>query len=200
MAAALTPRVRRWLTLAAAIAALDLSVTFENVWPTPAITWRGGVSIELAICLLAVAIVARASVPGRRLVVPALTAIWALLVAGRYAEVTVPALYGRDINLYWDLRFIPNVIAMITRVASAWTIAVVVLLVSLAIALICRGLAMSWRRAIGAMSAPAERRAILAFSIAVLAMSGVQRATEMSRPVTTPPPRRRTRVDGRRWR
>jgi hypothetical protein len=174
------------MTLAAAIAALDLSVTFENVWPTPGITWRGGVSIELAICVLAVGIAMRASASARRFLVPALTALWALLAAGRYAEVTAPALYGRDINLYWDLRFIPDVVAMITRVAPGWLIAGAILVALLAIALLCRGLAIAWRRTITAIDAPAERRLVLAFSIAVVIMFGLQHATKMTRPVTTP--------------
>ena len=49
-----------------------------------------------------------------------LSAFWLLLVAGRYADVTAPALYGRDVNLYWDLRFLPDVAAMVTIVAPRW--------------------------------------------------------------------------------
>src|SRR5439155_22269261 len=39
---------KRWLTLAAAVLLLDVALTFENLWPTPAIWWRGRLSIELA--------------------------------------------------------------------------------------------------------------------------------------------------------
>jgi hypothetical protein len=116
---------RRSIALGAALLFLNASITFENVWPTPAITWRGKLSLELAISVLVMALAAR----GRLL--PAKTigwfsAVWTLLVAGRYAEVTAPALYGRDVNLYWDLRFIPDVVAMATRVAPPWLIVVCV--------------------------------------------------------------------------
>jgi hypothetical protein len=35
---------------------LDASLAFENVWPTPAIAWRGALSVECAVCVLAMAI------------------------------------------------------------------------------------------------------------------------------------------------
>lgn len=184
----MTPRLRRWLALVAAVAALNLSITFENVWPTPAITWRGGLSIELAICLLVVAVATRANQPGRRIIVAALTAIWTGLVVGRYAEVTAPALYGRDINLYWDLRFIPDVIAMVTRVASWWMIGAAFAIALLLFTLLCRGLATAWRRTLAAMAVDSERRAMIAFSVVVVLLFGAQHqiGTQRFQPVTPP--------------
>ena len=41
-------------------------------------------------------------------------------MVGRYAEVTVTSLYGRDISLYWDVRHMPNVGAMFAFVADPW--------------------------------------------------------------------------------
>ena len=34
---------------------LNVSLTFHDIWPTPAVTWRGEISIELGayLCLLA---------------------------------------------------------------------------------------------------------------------------------------------------
>ena len=40
---------------------------------------------------------------------------------------TVRSLYGRGINLYWDLRFVPDVGAMFAFVANPWLAAAVVL-------------------------------------------------------------------------
>ena len=103
---------RSWPTLIAAIFLLDVSLTFENVWPTPAVRWIGQVSIELAVCLLLLAAASRflrSTISPR--VVWLLSAVWTVLVLGRYADVTAPALYGRDVNLYWDLRFVPDVAA-----------------------------------------------------------------------------------------
>src|SRR4051794_8240332 len=110
----------RWLALVAALLVLDVSITFENVWPTPAVSWHGGLSIELAVGLLALSIARRwRGFPSRQLIA-VLSVVWILLAIGRYADVTAPALYGRDVNLYWDLRFIPDVVAMVTRVAPLW--------------------------------------------------------------------------------
>ena len=36
-----------------------------------------------------------------------------MLIVGRYVDVTAPALWGRDLNFYWDLRFLPDVAAML---------------------------------------------------------------------------------------
>ena len=99
---------RRSIALGAALLFLNASITFENVWPTPAIAWRGKLSLELAISVLVMALAAR-SRPSKTL--GWFSAVWTLLVAGRYAEVTAPALYGRDVNLYWDLRHVSAVTA-----------------------------------------------------------------------------------------
>src|SRR5207245_9042022 len=74
------------------------------------------------VCVLALCIAgSRNRVHSRRLIAW-ISSVWVLLVLGRYADVTAPALYGRDINLYWDLRFIPAVVSMVTRVAPLWLV------------------------------------------------------------------------------
>jgi hypothetical protein len=45
--------------IVAALVVLDASLTFENVWPTPAVHWRGALSVELEICVLGLAILSR---------------------------------------------------------------------------------------------------------------------------------------------
>src|SRR5688572_16846642 len=88
-----------WVLLAAALLLLDASVTFENVWPTPRVWWAGGVSIELAVCVLVIAVVIwRGRQPVSRKAIAWLSVAWTALVVGRYADVTAPALYGREIN------------------------------------------------------------------------------------------------------
>src|SRR5262245_15029479 len=104
----------RGISLALAVLLLDVSLTFHNIWPTPAITWRGEVSVEIGVFLGALALVAamrrRQPMLSRR-ALRILTVVWLLLVIGRYADVTASALFGRDINLYWDLRYIPDVVS-----------------------------------------------------------------------------------------
>src|SRR5882757_7573879 len=114
----------QWLTSLVAIVLLDASLTFDNRWPTPAVIWRGSLSIELAIVILGLVAAYRWFGSISRSTVAWLAAIWTVLVIGRYADVTAPALYGRDINLYWDLRFVPDVVSMITHVAPLWLLLV----------------------------------------------------------------------------
>jgi hypothetical protein len=117
----------RRVALVAAIALLNASLSFHNIWPTPAISWNGELSIELAIALLLLRAAHRvAGAPPSRAWIRTLAAIWVVLTIGHYADVTTPALYGRDINLYWDLRYMPDVAAMVARAAPLWLIAAVV--------------------------------------------------------------------------
>ena len=90
-----------------------------------------------------------------------LSAVWVLLVIGHYAEVTAPALYGRDINLYWDLRFMPDVAAMVVRVAPLWLMVVAVAAVALILALLYLALRWAFGR-VGEALADARTRALAA--------------------------------------
>src|SRR5499427_8851046 len=112
----------RWLqgfALVAALLLLDVSLTFHNVWPTPAISWRGEISAELAAYLLLSIGLSRTHQMSRG-ALKLITFAWIFFVVGRYADVTATALFGRDINLYWDLRFIPDVVSLLAKAAHAW--------------------------------------------------------------------------------
>ena len=98
----------RGLSLAAALFLLNASLTFRNVWPTPAVHWTGGLSVELAVCVLLLILWKLLVGPPSRGVLRGLATLWAVLVLGRYANVTAPALYGREISLYWDLQYVPD--------------------------------------------------------------------------------------------
>jgi hypothetical protein len=106
---------------------LDASLSFASLWPTPGISWTGQISVECAAMLLGLALVwhLRGQPPAWALRV--LAGVWMLLVLGRYAAVTSAALFGRDINLYWDSRHFSAVAAMLARVASPLELAGLVL-------------------------------------------------------------------------
>ncbi|MBZ5558134.1 MAG: CDP-alcohol phosphatidyltransferase family protein [Acidobacteriia bacterium] len=157
---------QRWATLSVSIALLNVSLAFDNLWPTPAITWLGCLSIELAVCILILRMGPRAA--------GWLSFVWLLLVLGRYADVTAPALYGRDINLYWDLRFIPDVAAMVTRVAPTWLILIACAAAGLALLLIYRLLRAALTRVAGAMRQTHERRAVVALALAMIALFAIR--------------------------
>ena len=151
----------QWISLAAAAVLLDAAVTFRNVWPTPAVWWSSAVSIELAACVLVAAIFRRYLARYASALCAALGATWTLLAIGRYAEVTSPALWGRDINLYWDLRFLPDVAAMMTAVAPPWLVAAVAACAVAALALTSALFFVAWKRIGDALLANAAERRVL---------------------------------------
>ena len=182
---------RRSLAFAAALALLNASLTFENFWPTPAIVWRGQVSIELAVVLLAAAIGWRVLGAPTRRMVNGLSALWLALVLGRYADVTAPALYGRDINLYWDVRYASDVTAMLTR-AAPWGLIVLVGLAALVL-LVALFLLIRWaiRTVATGLEQDGQRTAAAALAAAALLWFAAQAASvrvsavpAFSRPVT----------------
>jgi hypothetical protein len=114
------------LLLIPALVLIDAALTFENVWPTPAIRWTGDLSVELAAGILAMALAIQLrGISNRGLRWLAILAV--ILAVGHYADVTCQALFGRPINLYWDTRHLSNVGAMFAVVAHPWiTLAVIV--------------------------------------------------------------------------
>lgn len=105
----------RILSVSVAVVLLDAAVSFSNWWPTPGVWWDWSPSVELAVLLLLLAAAAGrglVNAPTRPLV-RALSSVWLVLTLGRYIDVTAPALWGRDLNFYWDLRFLPDVAAML---------------------------------------------------------------------------------------
>ena len=118
--------VVRWTVLAAALALLNLSLTFVNVWPTLFVRLTGAVSADTALLVLVMVGIRAWLGPPSRTVLRMLGVLWVVLVVGRYADVTSRSLYGRDINLYWDVRYMPDVGSMLAVVAEPWMVAVVV--------------------------------------------------------------------------
>src|SRR5262245_9374551 len=118
--------VVRWTVLAAALALLNLSLTFASVWPTLFVRLTGDVSIEAALLVLVMVGIRARIGPPPPVVLRMLGVLWVVLVVGRYADVTSRSLYGRDINLYWDVRYMPDVGSMLAVVAHPWMVAAVV--------------------------------------------------------------------------
>jgi hypothetical protein len=167
--------VVRWTVLAAALALLNLSLTFVNVWPTLFVRLTGAVSIEAALLILLIVVIRARVGPPPRAVLRMLGVLWVVLVVGRYADVTSRSLYGRDINLYWDARYMPDVGSMLAVVADPWWVAAI-----LAAALILPLLAYTLIRwALGCVSDathdPWARRALTALAATVLACGIAQR-------------------------
>src|SRR5258706_12209911 len=150
----------QWFVLAFAVLLLNAALTFHNVWPTPWIAPTIEMSVELGVLLLGIVAWAawRGAVPrGLRI---ALAVLLPLLVIGRYAEVTAPALYGRPVNFYWDAQHLPAVGAMLAKVAPWWMIAALGLGLAALLGAITALLAFALGRVTAAVQLAAPRRAL----------------------------------------
>ena len=163
-------RVLQGIGLCLAVLLLNASVTFHNVWPTLGVHWPGELSVEFGVLLLALSLSNAWLGPTRRGVLVLLSVVIVLFGLGRYAYVTVQALYGRDINLYWDGPQFAAVTGMFVRVASPWVVAAVCLGAGLVLGL----LYFIARWSLGQIDAALRfhRRARLGFGAAGLALLG----------------------------
>ena len=184
---------RRPALLLAAVLLLNASLTFENIWPTPAITWKGGLSIEFATVALLFAAGHRWIARMSSRAIGAIGMAWLALVTARYVEVTAPALYGRDINLYWDLRFIPDVAAMVTKVAPLWLVTTVALAVCGIVVLLHRLFVWALTCLTFAVGRQADRRTLVGVASILIVLFAAQRLGA-SLPLDFPPPVTRTYV------
>ncbi|MDM0076563.1 sulfatase-like hydrolase/transferase [Variovorax sp. J2P1-59] len=107
------PGWARWLLrFGLPFVVLDAMFTLENIWPT---LWaRPGLRLSFELCMAALALTAwlaaRGTASARMLrALALLTTFW---VVTRYVEVTASAVFGRQINLYWDGRHLFDVLRM----------------------------------------------------------------------------------------
>ncbi len=169
------PGVPHWAVLALALALLNAALTLANLWPTPFIRLSGDLSAELAVAVLALVVLHR-YVAGRPRLVPRLLAgAWVLLAVGRYAMVTSRSLWGRDINLYWDMPHLPAVGAMLAFVATPWVIAAVVGALVLVPLALYAPLRWAWGRVTAATADRRMRRVLVVLSVLVLVVGAAQR-------------------------
>jgi hypothetical protein len=157
--------------LAAALVLLNASLTFENVWPTAKVAWGTALSIELAGCVLLLAITRRWAHGAWR---HALPAVWVALVAGRYLDVTGPGLYGRPFNLYWDSQHLGNVAAMMLRSVPIWIIAVAIVGAILAIVATFILAHYAMRQVAAALESRRARLVLCTLAASLVVLSGAQ--------------------------
>lgn len=104
---------------------LNALLTFENRWPGAGVRFGPRLSFELCVGVLALmAWMAAGRRIGARLL-SALAALYGGLVLVRYADVTVPALFGRPVNLYWDGPHFGELLRLATASLPGWQIAAV---------------------------------------------------------------------------
>ena len=164
-----------WPLLAVALAVLNASLTFGNVWPTPKIRWQSALSIELVVCVLCLTVFRPAPTSLARRALPAL---WLVLAVGHYLDVTAPSLYGRDVNLYWDAPHLGNVVAMISEAAPAWLLALASVAAVLAIGAVYTLGRIAWDWVADAATRPRLRPLLASSAAAIVAVFTLQQITE----------------------
>ncbi len=174
--------VRRWtmrplapaMTLASALVLLNASLTFQNLWPTPAVRVTRTLSMEAALFVLALVLAHRCLGAPSRATLRWLAAGWVVLAIGRYVDVTSMGLFGRQINLYWDLRLLPNVGAMLAAVARPGLVSASVATVFVVPILLYLPLRWALGRVGAAAGDPRTRRAMGLLACATLILFPVQ--------------------------
>lgn len=115
--------VRPWTRIAVTIAALlfvNGMLSFSNWWPTPGIVPDHRIAPEFVwLWVILLICVGRQGDLSPRLL-GGLTTAYLMLVLGRYLDVTAPALFGRDINLYWDGAQIPRFLWVAAQDSPLW--------------------------------------------------------------------------------
>lgn len=113
-------RARRIAWGVIALLALNSALSFSTWWPTPGIVLEARIAPEfVGLWLVLLAAVAWHRALSRRQVA-FIAAIYLLLVLGRYVDVTVPSLFGRPVNLFWDLPQIPRFLWVSAQGLAAW--------------------------------------------------------------------------------
>src|SRR5262249_35015452 len=146
----------------------------RNVWPTPMIRWTGDLSIEVAGVILVLAVATRWIRRSSRLALRALTGLWLFLVIGHYADVTAPALYGREVNLYWDLRFVPGVAGLLAQAGPRWLVGAAIAAVIVVLSLLYVLFRWALARLLTALASAPTRRVLMLTASAIVALFGVR--------------------------
>jgi hypothetical protein len=138
---------------------LNAMLTFENLWGTAAV--RLGPRLSFDLCVALAGLIAWMAwtrrLPGRK-TVGALAVLALLWVLARYADVTAPAVFGRRVNLYWDLPHGLDVLQLAAASTPLWQVlgfaaaaasvaAALWWLARFCIAQIARGVQAPWLRA-----------------------------------------------------
>lgn len=128
-----TDRLKRVMLALLALFVLNALLSMTNWWPTPMVKLDKRLAPEFVLLWVVIlGLVALRGMLSRRMII-ALTLSYLVLVFGRYFDTTAPALFGRNINLYWDALQIPRVTWVSLKNYPIW---VSVLVVSTVIAFV----------------------------------------------------------------
>ena len=163
-----------------ALLVLNSALSFSTWWPTPGIVLEARLAPEfVGLWLVLLVLVWRRGVPSPPWLT-GLTLAYMVLVLGRYADVTTPSLFGREINLYWDGLQIPRFLWVSSQERPWWQTAAVVAGAGLIIGLLFKMIRSAMTVAVQWAAPEALRRrwalvvTALASALAVMNLAGVE--------------------------
>jgi hypothetical protein len=120
------------------LAALLLNglLSMNPVWPTPWVEPDARLAPEFVWTWVLLLGLAACKVRLTPSLLRALTAVFLLLVAGRYVDIMVPSMFGRPINVFWDIPQIPRVVWVWTQEVRWWQALGAVLIATTAVAVL----------------------------------------------------------------
>jgi Sulfatase len=122
---------KRLLQGTVALVVLNAFLSMTNLWPTPFVQLDKRIAPEFVLWWVIILLIVWSRGALSRRATVALTLGYMLLVTGRYFDTTAPALFGRNINLYWDALQIPRVVWVSLKSYPAWvSLMIVVALVA----------------------------------------------------------------------
>ena len=86
------------------------------------IEWRPSAELTALVFLVAIAALARPQFIARRVVAGVLALLVVAAAVLNLADAAAPALLGRDLNLYWDLRHMPSLVGLVRDAGGSWNL------------------------------------------------------------------------------
>ena len=140
---AITLRMQQLGTAVGPPVLLNALLSFDNLWPTPAIRPDLRLAPEFVgiwLALIGIQMLGARHPRLARRALGALVIVTTMVVIGRYFDVTAPALFGRPISLYWDGRELPSIAGQLLADRPVWQIAGAALVIAAAVGLLFAGL------------------------------------------------------------
>jgi hypothetical protein len=117
---------------------LNAMLSFSLWWPTPGIRPALRLAPEFVLFWVLLLMAVRVAGTLSRRWLAAFAIGYLLLVIGRYADVAAPALFGREVNLYWDAPHALRFVRVSAQSAPAWLVPALALAVLLLLAALYR--------------------------------------------------------------
>ena len=101
---------------------LNAMLSFSLWWPTPGIRPALRLAPEFVLFWVLLLVAVRVAGTLSRRWLAAFAIGYLLLAIGRYADVAAPALFGREVNLYWDAPHALRFVRVSAQSAPAWLV------------------------------------------------------------------------------